>query len=329
MKHERESAVRRPVRSPFSSLATADEVLAGRDLSGKRIIVTGGASGLGAASVRALASAGAMVTIATRNAADADDIARRFELVDGRVLDLGDLQSVRRFVSDWSGPVDVLIANAGVMALPERKLTASGWEMQLGVNFLGHFALAYGLHEQLAQANGRVVIVSSGAQLRAPVDLADLHFDSRPYDPWVAYAQSKSADVLLSVGITRRWMGDGITANACSPGAVHTQLQRHIPAEAMRQMGAMDDRGNLIHGEGFKTPEQGAATPVFLATSPLVEGVSGAYFEDNQESAVVDGGPEPRSGVARWSLDPARADALWELASLTVERETRAEDRED
>jgi NAD(P)-dependent dehydrogenase (short-subunit alcohol dehydrogenase family) len=310
--------VSRPVRSPFGASSTADDVLAGIDLTGKRMIVTGGASGLGAATVDALARAGAEVTVATRDPRDADPLMRRHGRVRAAPIDLADLGSVKRFTAAWSGRVDAVIANAGVMAIPERRLTAAGWEIQLGVNFLGHFALIQGLHDELAAVAGRIVVVSSGAQLRAPVDLDDLNFEHRPYDPWVAYAQSKSADVLLAVGIGRHWDGDGITANACAPGVIHTRLQRHVPAAAMQAMGAMDDSGNLIHGEGYKTPGQGASTSVLLAASPLVAGVSGAYFEDNQEAPVVEGGPEPRSGVARWSVDPERADALWERASLAL-----------
>lgn len=310
----------RPVRSPFGPSSTADEVVAGLDLTGKHMIVTGGASGLGAATVEALARAGAHVTIAARDPRDADRIKDHYPRVDARPLDLADLTSVKRFADQQDRPADALIANAGIMAVPERRLTPTGWEMQLGVNFLGHFALAYWLHDRLAEARGRVVIVSSGAQLRAPVDLDDLDFTQRPYEPWTAYSQSKSADVLLAVGIERHWSTEGITANACAPGVIHTRLQRHIPTEAMQAMGAMDESGNLIHGDGYKTPEQGAATSVFLATSALVANVSGSYFEDCQESPVVDGGMEPRFGVARWSVDPQRADALWERAEHTVQR---------
>ncbi|MFJ4234257.1 SDR family NAD(P)-dependent oxidoreductase [Cellulosimicrobium cellulans] len=308
------SQISRPVTSPFGARTTAAEVVAGLDLTGKQMIVTGGASGLGAATVDALARAGASVTVAVRNP---DAVAPTSESglpVNVAPLDLVDLDSVSRFVDAWDGPVDALIANAGVMAVPDLRTTSAGWELQLGVNFLGHFALAVGLHDHLARARGRVVVVSSGAQLRSGVDLDDLHFQSRPYDPWVAYSQSKSADVLLAVGIARHWADEGITANACAPGFIHTNIQRHVAPEAMRAMGVMDEDGNLIHPPHYKTPAQGAATAVFLATSPLVAGVSGAYFEDGQESAAVEGGPDAPGGVATWSVDPVRADALWDRA---------------
>lgn len=147
------------------------------------------------------------------------------------------------------------------------------------------------------------------------VDLDDLHFTHRPYDPWTAYAQSKTATVLLAVAASRRWAADGISANSLEPGFIHTNLQRHLDAEAMRSFGAMDEAGELVTPEYYKTPAQGAATSVLLAASPLVEGVSGRYFEDNQEAEVVDGGADVTSGVARWSLDPEVADRLWDVAA--------------
>ena len=307
------------LRTPFTERSKAREVLAGVRLDGRRVIVTGGASGLGAETVRALAGAGAQVTIATRDPAAGAPLVAELPGVDTAALDLADPSSVQRFVAGRDAPVDVLVANAGVMALPTRQLNAAGWELQLATNFLGHFQLAHGLHEHLAAAgSARVVVVSSGAQLRAPVDLDDPNFQRRPYDPWVAYAQSKTAGVLLAVGISRHWAADGITANALAPGSVHTNLQRNLSADTMRAMGGMDDDGNLVTPEHFKTAEQGAATSALLAGSPLVAGVTGRYFEDAQEAEVVPGGPGAQRGVARWSVDPAAADRLWELALDTL-----------
>lgn len=308
----------RPITTSFDRSSTADDVLKGIDLRGKHMIVTGGGSGLGLAAVTALATAGAHVTIAARAEPTSGEILGTNENVEFRALDLSDLTSVERFAHEWERPVDALIANAGVMAVPSRTLTASGWELQLATNFLGHFALATGLRDHLAAVRGRVVTVSSGAQLRAGVDVTDLHFDRREYDPWVAYSQSKSADVLLAVGIARHWAPLGITANSCAPGSIHTNLQRHLSAATMQAMGAMDASGHLVHPENFKTPEQGASTMVFLATSPRVADVTGAYFEDCQESAIVQGGPAPLSGVATWSVDPVTADGLWDLAQAAL-----------
>lgn len=309
----------------FTARATAEEVIDGVDLTGRRMIVTGGASGIGLETVRALARAGAEVTVATRDPARADDLVAEFAgpgpgTVRAAALDLADLDSVDAFVAGWAGPLHALIANAGIMALPDRQLTPEGWELQLATNYLGHFALARGLHDNLRSAgSARVVVVSSGAQLRAGVDFEDPHFARRPYDPWTAYSQSKTADVLLAVGIARRWATDGITANALAPGVIITNLQRHLGADTLRTFGVTtDEAGNLSVPEHYKTPAQGAATTVLLAASPLVEGVTGRYFEDNQESAVVPGGPEPMTGVAEHAVDVAAADRLWAYAEQAL-----------
>ncbi len=303
----------------FGRRATAAEVLEGSDLGGRRMIVTGGSSGLGAETVRALAGAGAEVTIATRNPEAADGLVKQFPGTRAVALDLADLSSVRAFCDAWSGPLDALIANAGVMMLPTYQVNEQGWEMQLATNYLGHFALAVGLHTALRAAKEpRVVVVSSGAQLRTSFDFEDPQFERRPYDPFVAYAQSKTADVLLAVGISRHWTEQGITANACAPGWIHTNLARHLDQATMRALGAMDADGNLVTPDYYKTPAQGAATTVLLAASPLLHGVTGRYFEDNQESEVVDGGPDVMGGVAKWSVDPRAADRLWDYALPVV-----------
>lgn len=308
------------ITTPFGPRATAAEVLAGVDLSGRRMIVTGGASGLGAETVRALAGAGAHITIATRNPDHAAVIVKEFPRVDAVAVDLADLASVRAFVDQWEGPLDAVVANAGIMALPTLQKSPEGWELQLATNYLGHFALLTGLRPALrAAGRARVVVLSSGVQLQTGVDFDDLHFTHRPYDPFVAYGQSKAADVLLTVGISRRWADDGITANACTPGFIHTGLARHIPTETMQALGGMDAEGNLITPDFFKTPEQGAAAATLLAGSPLLDGVTGRYFEDNQESPVVEGGPDVHAGVAQWAVDPVAADRLWELALPVVQ----------
>ncbi|MBV2354974.1 SDR family NAD(P)-dependent oxidoreductase [Streptomyces sp. J2-1] len=309
--------------TPFDTRATATEILAGTDLTGRRIIVTGGASGLGTETVRALAGAGARVTIATRDPALAKPLLDAFPGTEAVALDLADLDSVRAFCAAWDGPLDALVANAGVMMLPTRQVNAQGWEMQLATNYLGHFALANGLHGALKAAERpRVVTLSSGAHLVVGFDFDDPQFENRPYDPFAAYAQSKTADVLLAVGISRRWADDGIVANSCAPGAIHTNLARHLDEPTLKALGAMDDEGNLITPDHFKTAEQGAATTVLLAASPLLDGVTGRYFEDNQEATLVEGGPQLMAAgpenlmrnVATWALDPAAADRLWDYA---------------
>ncbi|MFC0032670.1 SDR family NAD(P)-dependent oxidoreductase [Micromonospora chaiyaphumensis] len=311
--------------TPFTARTTADEIIAGLDLTGRRMIVTGGASGIGLETVRALARAGAEVTVATRDPARAGDLVAEFAgpgpgSVRAAALDLADLDSVDAFVAGWTGPLHALIANAGIMAVPHRELTPEGWELQLATNYLGHFALARGLRDSLRSAgSARVVVVSSGAQLRAGIGFDDPHFARRPYDPWTAYSQSKTADVLLAVGIARRWAADGITANALAPGVIITNLQRHLSEDTLRSFGVTtDETGTLAVPDHYKTPAQGAATTVLLAASPLVDGSTGRYFEDNQEAEVVPGGPEPMTGVAEHAVDPAAADRLWSYAEETL-----------
>jgi NAD(P)-dependent dehydrogenase (short-subunit alcohol dehydrogenase family) len=287
---------------------TAAEVAAGVDLSGKRVIVTGGSSGIGVETARALAGTGAEVTLAVRDAAAGERTAAD---IDGDVrvapLDLADQASVRAFTRAWDGSLHVLVNNAGVMAIQEIERTPEGWEMQFATNHLGHFALALGLHDALAaDGDARIVSVSSAAHLRSPIVWDDIHFDFRDYDPWAAYGQSKTANVLFAVEATRRWADDGITANSLMPGGIATRLQRHLEPDYMQ-------KARRARNLPIKTTEQGAATSVLLAVSPDLEGVGGKYYEDCQEAPVIerrDG--YAAAGVAPYALDPANAERLWE-----------------
>jgi len=301
------------IRTPFDFGSTAAEVVAGIDLSGKRAIVTGAASGIGIETARALAGAGAQVTLAVRNtdagARTAADIAATTGRPDVAVaaLEVTDPASVAAFASTWEGPLDILVNNAGVMMTPEQR-TPHGWELQFATNHLGHFALARALHDALAAAGAaRIVVVSSTGHLYSPVVFDDLHFRFRPYDPLLAYGQSKTAAILFAVGATARWANDGITANALNPGAIATNLQRHVG-------------GRLVTPrERQKTPEQGAATSVLLATSPALDGIGGRYFDDCNEAPVVDHRNADGTGVATYALDPANADRLWEVSEALLQ----------
>ena len=223
------------VTTPFGATSTAAEVIAGIDLTGKHAIVTGAASGLGEETARALASAGADVTIAVRNPEAGQQAADRIvESTNNRnvhvgSLDLADQASVKAFVASWRGPLDILVDNAGVMANPETR-TAEGWEMQFATNHLGHFALTVGLHDALAAAgHSRVVVLSSVGHVNGPVRFEDLDFTKEPYDPWLAYAQSKTANILFAVEAGKRWAKDGIAVNALNPGRIwNTNLSRHM-----------------------------------------------------------------------------------------------------
>jgi NAD(P)-dependent dehydrogenase (short-subunit alcohol dehydrogenase family) len=295
--------------------------VAGIDLSGKRAIVTGGSSGIGIETARALAGAGAEVTLAVRNTADGERTAADITASTGNSavhvgrLDLADLPSVASFAAGWEGPLHSLVNNAGVMALPDLQLSPEGWEMQLATNHLGHFALALGLHDALTAAGGdaRIVSLSSRGHLRSPVVFDDMNFSSRRYDRWLAYGQSKTANVLFAVEAARRWSAAGVTANAVHPGAIDTNLARHMDLQELEQLRSSG-------AFRYKTPEQGAATSVLVATSPELEGVGGRYFEDCNEAEVLDpdaveGAP---SGVAPYALDPDDAGRLWDVSQQVL-----------
>jgi NAD(P)-dependent dehydrogenase (short-subunit alcohol dehydrogenase family) len=302
------------IATPFTAESTADEVVEGIDLTGRRAIVTGGASGIGIETARALAGAGAEVTLAVRNLAagerTADDIiaATGNKQVLVAPLDLADRASVAAFTAEWDGPLHILVNNAGVMACPEAR-TAEGWELQFATNHLGHFALATGLHSALAAADGaRIASVSSSAHLHSPVVFDDIQFREREYEPWAAYGQSKTANVLFAVEASRRWAGDGITVNALMPGTIRTGLQRHVTEAELDRLRA-EVGATEVH---WKTPEQGAATSVLVVTSPLLAGVGGRYFEDCNEAAPHQ--PGSRRGVAAYALDPDAAALLWQVS---------------
>ena len=301
------------ITTPFGFDSTAAEVIAGVDLTGRRAIVTGASSGIGVETARALANAGAEVTLAVRDVAAGDRVAADIGGTVGvAALDLSDLVSVDTFVAGWDGPLHILVNNAGVMAIQELTSSASGHEMQFATNHLGHFALAVGLHHALADAGGaRIVSVSSGGHLRSPVVFDDIDYAFRDYDPFGAYGQSKTANVLFAVEATRRWSSDGIVANALMPGGIATPLQRHLPPE----YAATALTAYRAGGTDFKTVEQGAATSTLLAASPLLEGVGGRYFENCNQARVVDRRGAPgQGGVAPYALDPANAERLWELS---------------
>lgn len=316
------------ITTPFGAQSTAREVLEGIDLSGKRMAVTGASSGIGVETAKALADAGAEVTLAVRNTDAGERTASDITETTGNSrlnvapLDLADQDSIAAFVSAWEGPLDVLVNNAGVMDLPELMRTPEGWEMQFATNHLGHFALVTGLHDALAEAasrsgssgGARIVSVSSSGHGASPVVFEDINFERREYEPWLAYGQSKTANALFAVGVSRRWASEGILSNSLMPGGIWTPLQRHWSEEkraANEEQARQAEEAGLFH---MKTPEQGAATSVLLAASPLVEGVGGRYFDDCNEAEVVPDIVDGVHGVRDYALDPAAADRLWEVS---------------
>src|ERR1700682_5029302 len=314
------------ITTHFGAQSTAAEVIAGIDLTGRRAIVTGGASGIGVETARALASASPEVTLAVRTLEAGERVADDIAASTGNKqvlvapLDLADPASIGALIARWRGPLHLLVNNAGVMRLPQLQLTPDGWEMQFATNHLGHFALALGLHDALAAAgDARIVSLSSGGHQRSPVIFDDLNFTSRPYDLGLAYGQSKTANVLFAVEATRRWGSDGITANAVHPGTIAaTTLMRELDPDVLAPL-----RTSAPYAETFepskvryKTIEQGAATSVLVATSPQLDGIGGRYFEDcNQARGLDPDAPNTStSGVAPYALDAANASRLWELS---------------
>jgi NAD(P)-dependent dehydrogenase (short-subunit alcohol dehydrogenase family) len=295
--------------TPFNRESTADETLAGVDLTGKRAIVTGGGSGIGAETARALAAVGAQVTLAVRNTRAGETVAAemRSRTGNGSVavapLDLTDRASIAAFVATWRGPLHLLINNAGVVGHPPLKRTRDGWELHFATDHLGHFGLALGLHASLAAAGqARIVVVSCGGHQLSPVVFDDLHFVFRPYDPALAQGQSNTANVLFAVGASARWCGDGIAVNVSNPGLVSPILRRQ------------NGRTPEPPTERRRSLRQRAATSVLLAGSPLLDGVSGRYFEDCNEAERVTRRTEDLRGVASYALNPENADRLWETS---------------
>jgi NAD(P)-dependent dehydrogenase (short-subunit alcohol dehydrogenase family) len=296
----------------FGFASTAADVAEGADLGGRRAVVTGGASPLGTETARELARAGAAVTLAVRDLPAGQRAAAGITAATGNPdvtavrLDLADQGSVAAFAAAWDGPLHLLV-NSADLTRPAEQRMARRWESRFAVNHLGHFALASGLHRALAAARGaRIVAVSSSTHLYSPVVFDDIHFAFRPHDPLLAYAQSKTANVLFAVGASIRWADDGITANAAGPGPIDARCTSHGP-------------GGLFVPPGLrKTPQQAAATAVLLAVSPLLEAVGGRYFSDCNEADPVSqrpvGYPQILRSVARYALDPGNADRLWDTS---------------
>jgi NAD(P)-dependent dehydrogenase (short-subunit alcohol dehydrogenase family) len=305
------------ITSPFGFSSTAADVIAGIDLRGRSALVTGAASGIGVETARALAAAGAQTVIAARDVAAADRVAADIRTSTGNTavttiqLDLLDRASIDRLVAAFDAPLNILVNNAGVMAVPELRHSSEGHELQFATNHLGHFRLAVGLLPALRAAGGaRVVSVSSRAHLNSPVVFDDIDFTRRPYDPALAYAQSKTANVLFAVAAAARWAGDGIEVNALHPGAIaDSNLSRYYDPVVLEQLRTS---GRYT----YKSLAQGAATSVFVATSALLDGVVGRYFENCQEADPDDPGAAgtDAAGVARHALDPAAAERLWEVS---------------
>ena len=313
-----------PLGSGFGARSEPHEVLDGIDLDGATAVVTGGYSGIGLETTKALAAKGAKVVVPVRTPEKA---AENLAAVDGDVvshqMDLADLASVRSFTEAMNADldsVDLLINNAGVMATPERRV-GPNWEYQFGINHLGHFALTNGLMPLLEAADApRVVALSSVGHLRSGVLWDDIHFENGDYDKWVAYGQAKSANALFAVELSNRMEAFGGRAFSVHPGGIFTPLQRDLPVEEQIMMGWLDEDGNPseLAQAAFKSPSQGCTTTLWAATSPLLADKGGLYCEDCDVAPMV--GPDSPRGanVAPHAVDPEQAARLWALSEEMI-----------
>jgi NAD(P)-dependent dehydrogenase (short-subunit alcohol dehydrogenase family) len=309
--------------STFGPDTTASEAAEGIDLSGKVALVTGASSGLGQETVRVLAQHGAHVVLTARNVPKGEAVAAELRKASGNdrieveELELGSFASVRAFAQRFLARHDrlhLLINNAGVMACPFAK-TAEGHELQFGSNHVGHFLLTLLLLPALrTAAPGRIVSVSSRGHHLSPVVFEDIHFERRPYDKWLSYGQSKTANILFAVGLERRLAADGVHAYALHPGAIVTELGRHLSPEDIAALTSRLPKGTPMQ---FKSVEAGGATHVFAATAPELEGRGGLYLEDCHIAAVNDS-PEAIDGVRSYALDQQNAERLWALSETLV-----------
>lgn len=302
-----------PLGSGFGARSTAHDVLRGIDLTGSLAVVTGGYSGLGLETTRALARAGARVIVPARRPATAEEALADVAGVEIEALDLADLDDVRAFadrVLASGRSIDILINNAAIMACPETRV-GPGWEAQFAVNHLGHFALVNRLWPALAQGGARVVSVSSAGHHLSDIRWQDPWFEDG-YDRWLAYGQAKTANVLFAVHLDALGQHAGVRAFSLHPGSILTPLQRHLTRQEMLDRGWIDEAGTPA--ESFKTPEQGAATQVWAATSPHLSGLGGVYCEDCDIAEPYDDVARA-GGVRDYATDPRQAGRLWALSA--------------
>lgn len=312
-----------PIGAGFGACSTSVDVMAGIDLAGKTAIVTGGASGLGLETARALAAAGARVVVAARTLEQGAAARAAHPRIESDVLDLADAAAIDAFAARFlaSGrALDLLVNNAGIMAVPLAR-DSRGHESQFATNHLGHFQLTARLWPALvASGAARVVTLSSRGHRIAPVDFDDIDFAHRPYNKWVAYGQSKSANALFAVELDARGAAQGIRAFSVHPGAILSPLARHLSDEEIASFNVHDAQGNVIvdPARDLKSVAQGAATTLWCATSAALDGMGGVYCEDCDIAAVKppasDGAAPAVRGVEPWAIDRASAARLWAVS---------------
>ncbi|MFJ2829608.1 oxidoreductase [Streptomyces sp. NPDC087263] len=328
------TTVQEPLHSGFDAASTAEDVIKGIDLTGKVAVVTGGYSGIGLETARVLRSAGAEVVVPARDTDRARAALKEVDGVEVETMDLLDPASIDAFAERFlaSGrPLHILVNSAGIMATPLMR-DARGYEAQFATNHLGHFRLAARLRPALRRAGGaRVVSVSSWGHRFSPVVFDDPHFERREYDRWAAYGQSKTANILFAVGLDARAKADGVRAFSLHPGSiVATGLKKYLAEEDLKAVGVLDDDGQpvLDPERQLKTVEQGAATSVWCATSPLLDSLGGLYCENSDVAppmSLEEGrdwtlmNRSWKAGVLPYAVDPEAADRLWELSERLID----------
>src|SRR6266849_4664113 len=311
----------------FGAESTADEVLEGVDLSGKRVLVTGVSAGLGVETARSLVAHGATVVGTARDLTKArraltEAFPPSSAPIDLVEADLASLSSVRKAVSDLiarAKPFDVIIANAGVMACPQGK-TQDGFETQFGTNHLGHFVFVNRL-VPLLKPGARIVTLSSAGHQQSDVDIEDPNFERTPYHPFTAYGRSKTANILYAVALDSRLKGRGVRATSIHPGGIQTELGRHLTPELIAQMMERINKAAAASGQGtgfrFKTVPQGSATSVwsgFVAPSDAI----GAHYCEDCHVCEINDDTNSRVGVRSYALNLDRANALWRKSEEMV-----------
>ncbi len=310
-------------RSNFGAETTTDEVLEGISLSDKLVVITGGASGLGAETARAMAAKGAQIVIPVRDLSKGEAAAQEIRSATGNdnievmEMDLGSMESVRAFADAFLAKYDrinLLINNAGVMACPKAE-TADGLEMQFGTNHIGHFLMTNLMMPAVLKGKGRIVNLSSRGHHRDEVHFDDLNFENREYEKWASYGQAKTANVLFTVGLEKRLADKGVHSYAVHPGGIVTNLGRHLNEQDVTDLMA---RMKESSGDApvLKSVEAGAATTCFAATAPELEGKGGVYCEDCHVAEVDD--EDPTGSVRSYAVDPKKAEKLWVVSEQIV-----------